>query len=122
MNYQLNSLQYVNGLVTDFDLLVLGGFVNRSKNEFKKFLVGVYAKETELESDGKFYAVATISSGLSQNEFAAINAQLRPHWNLCTSVVVPKNFFCGTMLPDVWIDPKKSIIFEVSWFFTIVFY
>lgn len=46
--------QYIDGLVTDFDLIVLGGYLDRSRKCLKKFLVGVYDK---LPESGTFFFI-----------------------------------------------------------------
>ncbi|KAJ6639658.1 DNA ligase 4 [Pseudolycoriella hygida] len=108
---------YIDGLVSDFDLLVIGGYNNPSNKFVYKYLVGVQKKSL---SKSEFVAVANISSGLSASKRIEVNEKLKPYWKNCShtksgrSIVVnnPPGMDFGAQTPDVWIQPEHSIIFE----------
>lgn len=60
MNDKTEFFQYIDGLVSDFDLLVIGGYYNPSNKFIYKYLLGVQKKlssssktDTILTSDGR---------------------------------------------------------------------
>ncbi|KAG4073170.1 hypothetical protein HA402_002559 [Bradysia odoriphaga] len=110
---------YIDGLVSDFDLLVIGGYYNPSNKFIYKYLLGV--QKILSSSKSEFVAVCNISSGLSTSKRIEINEKLKPYWKNCAhtkagrSTVVnnPPGMNFGSQTPDVWIQPEHSIIFEV---------
>uniref|UniRef100_A0A182WW71 DNA ligase 4 n=1 Tax=Anopheles quadriannulatus TaxID=34691 RepID=A0A182WW71_ANOQN len=103
---------YVDGLVVDFDLLVLGGFYNQRRTYVNAFLVGVAARTTPRP---EYLSVAKVSMGLGTLEWQQLNQTLRPHWRTGPvdggdgGTVVQ----CGQTAPDVWIAPADSITLQL---------
>ncbi|XP_050080411.1 DNA ligase 4-like [Anopheles maculipalpis] len=95
---------YIEGLVTDFDLLVMGGFYNMRRSHVNMFLVGV------ARGPGKFVAVAKVSMGLSVAEWKQLNQSLQTHWR--TEPI--GGMHCGRTKPDVWIAPANSIVLQLK--------
>lgn len=111
---------YIDGVISDLDLLVIGGYHKRGR--MSRFLLGVHKKNAENDENGTLYAVAVVGSGLSRSQFSDLCEKLAPHWQRCqtikigrsTKVINPKGMEFGECTPDVWILPKNSIILEVK--------
>uniref|UniRef100_A0A182SES6 DNA ligase (ATP) n=1 Tax=Anopheles maculatus TaxID=74869 RepID=A0A182SES6_9DIPT len=95
---------YIEGLVVDFDLLVMGGFYNMRRSNVNTFLVGV------ARGPGEFVSVAKVSMGLSVAEWQQLNQTLRSHWQTKPF----DGMHCGRTLPDVWIAPGNSIVLQLK--------
>lgn len=123
-------VQYIDGLVTDFDLLIVGGYWNRSRTSLSKFVLAVHDKrdandntaaagDTVAVGRPRFLACTNVWSGLTHQQFGAVNAQLRPHWNVVRKQAPaarhrfgPIDF--GAAQPDVWIEPSRSVVLQVK--------
>ncbi|XP_053668050.1 DNA ligase 4-like [Anopheles marshallii] len=95
---------YIDGLVVDFDLLVLGGFYNMRRTYVNALLVGV------ARGPGEYVSVAKVSMGLGVAEWQQLNQSLRPHWR--TEPL--EGLHCGRTQPDVWITPTNSIVLQLK--------
>lgn len=70
----------------------------------------------------KCYAVCRIRNGFSRNEFTSICEQLEPHWNTTRVTQIghrkiynnPPFLEWENAQPDVWIEPKHSIVLQVK--------
>lgn len=113
---------YLEGLVQDFDLLIIGAYYNNAntKDFLYKFMIGVLDKQ----ADGSFkiYCVGEVVHGLtksmmSDNQQAQINEHLQPHCNLMKNEEVTPfsrgEIIWGRQKPNVWINPEKSCNLEV---------
>lgn len=112
---------YIEGVVSDLDLLIIGAFFNKNQM-VESFLLGVTVSEAGTDHEKlKFYSTCTVRVGLNRNEWDLLNYSLKPHW-----ITIPKtktknnkpelNPSCmnfGNSVPDVWIEPKNSIILEI---------
>uniref|UniRef100_A0A182KEX2 DNA ligase 4 n=1 Tax=Anopheles christyi TaxID=43041 RepID=A0A182KEX2_9DIPT len=97
---------YIDGLVVDFDLLVMGGFYNQRRTCVNAFLVGVMARNTP---QPEYVSVAKVSMGLGTVEWQQLNQTLRPHWQ----TMPVGGMQCGQTPPDVWIMPSDSITLQL---------
>lgn len=112
---------YENNLIVDFDLLIIGGYYNKKQTLVHKFLLGVYKKDNYNEN-GKFYAVTNVVHGLSMQQRESLHRKLEPYWQTVRSsrtgqsntIRVPENIEWNKAVPDVWIDPKNSIILQIK--------
>lgn len=138
MKLILFIFQYVDGLVADFDLLVIGGYIHPSTKFVYKYLMGVQKKTLTSTVviphkdeilftvfffvESEFFAVANVSSGLTISKRIEVNDILKPYWKNCShiksgrSTIVnnPPGMHFGSQTPDFWIQPEHSIIFEVK--------
>uniref|UniRef100_A0A0A1XLZ5 DNA ligase 4 n=1 Tax=Zeugodacus cucurbitae TaxID=28588 RepID=A0A0A1XLZ5_ZEUCU len=104
---------YINGLTTEFDLLIIGGFYNRTRTFIQAFLLGVlkYTSDTQYE----VYSIGKVDNRTRQR--ATLNDALKPHWQDCKRDPPPcwyhykQNSAEGR--PDVWIEPHKSVILQI---------
>lgn len=70
---------------------------------------------------GKYYAVGTVASGLSHDQWSQLNDHLKHCWHICHTskegrtkkTINPSMMELGASAPDVWIEPKHSIILEI---------
>lgn len=105
--------QYENNLISDFDLIIIGGYYNDKKTAVDSFLMAVLKKSFETESD-KFFSVCRIRNGLKRSQFAEILGKIRPFQhevrkndpNLQREAALA-GLELGNAIPDFWIDPKK---------------
>lgn len=80
------------------------------------------AKNESNEDLHKCYAVCRIRNGFSRNEFTSICEQLEPHWNTTRITQIghrkiynnPPFLEWENAQPDVWIEPKHSIVLQVK--------
>lgn len=117
--YKLKA-DYIDGLVDNFDLIIIGAYLNKSRKWVDKFVVGV--RDTTRD-EPTFMSVSSLSGGLSRREWSEIVNELKPHWvnvNLDKSSKTksikdpPAGLQFGPAIPDVWINPKNSIVLEIK--------
>ena len=98
------------------DLLVIGGYFGQGKrkNLISQFLMGVAVKSEEGERPKKFFSFVRVGSGYSHQELLALQERLNCHWKKWDPNSPPSMIHCSREIPHCWIDPKESIILEVS--------
>ncbi|XP_012162319.1 DNA ligase 4 [Ceratitis capitata] len=105
---------YIDGLTTEFDLLVIGGFYNRTRTFIQSFLLGVlkYTSETHYE----LYSVGKVDNKSRQR--TVLNNALKPYWHDCKQEPPPQWYHYKSSRadgrPDVWIEPNKSVILQIK--------
>ncbi|GAB0098857.1 DNA ligase 4 [Sergentomyia squamirostris] len=113
---------YINGVVSDLDLLIIGGFYDRHKRHVKSYLVGVYANGPGEKEDAIFYAVGKVSGrgGLTFNDRCRLKQELEGKWKPVEfakgskkSAIAPKNIEWNNAVPDVWLEPSQSKVLVV---------
>lgn len=112
---------YLDGIIADFDLLIIGGYYNEKGNGqyIESYLLGVYKKT---KTENKFLSCVKVSEGLTFDVRSNLNSSLRPHWQKTQSKKIggstvfesPPFLEWRDSAPDVWIDPKNSIILEIK--------
>lgn len=107
-------------MISDFDLIIIGGYYNDNQTKIDSFLLGVLKKgETDDESD-VFYAVCKIRNGLSRSQFREIGQRLEPHkTNIAKNrrglvQECPAGVEWANANPDFWYDPKHSIVLQIK--------
>lgn len=101
--------EYSSELVHDVDLVIIGGYYGEGRHSglFNSFLTACVDPSS---SPKKFYSVVCVSSGLTDDNITAINAQFRQFSTKTKpEVIVPPR----KGPPDVWIHPQHSTILEV---------
>lgn len=106
----------------DFDLTIIGGYYNRSKTFINEFILGVIDKSNNQENP-IFYAFGSAAQGLVHADWRKINNQLKPYWKDVeyekltrkkkTIANEPEFLKFGNLTPDVWIDPRQSVVLEM---------
>lgn len=91
------------------DLVIIGGYhgEGRFRGGISHFLLAVAA-------EGKFWSAARVGCGYSMAELAELQNKLEPFWQPCQRGVMPESIEWTKEKPDVWIEPSKSVILEVS--------
>ncbi|XP_067641876.1 DNA ligase 4 [Eurosta solidaginis] len=104
---------YIAGLTTEFDLLIIGGFYNRTRTFIQSFLLGVlkYVSDTQFE----VYSMGKVDNRTRINK--RLNDALKQYWQDC-KMEPPPNWYhykpsSAEGRPDVWIEPRKSVILQV---------
>ncbi|XP_055551463.1 DNA ligase 4 [Wyeomyia smithii] len=114
---------YIDNLVTDFDLLIIGGYHNFKKTFVNTFLVGVLEKRPATDDEQPvFLAVTKVAMGLSNDQLKQLNASLQPHWRevqsrkegRSTIYEEPPSMRWGQTAPSVWLPPKHSIVLQLK--------
>lgn len=105
------KLEYFEDVMSDLDVIVIGGYYGDGKHRQKisGFLVGVSGKFPD-----EYYSLAKIASGLDEDELKTVEEKLGPHWiNIKDGNPEDYGVYFGKEKPDVWIPPSKSLIFLV---------
>uniref|UniRef100_A0A1A9W1G8 DNA ligase 4 n=1 Tax=Glossina brevipalpis TaxID=37001 RepID=A0A1A9W1G8_9MUSC len=111
--YKLKA-DYFDGLTTEFDLLIIGGFYNRQRTFIESFLLGIlkYTSHQEYE----VWSVAKVNNNITQR--ATLNSLLKSRWHLVEEEPPPMWFHYEQRnsegRPDVWIDPRESVILQIK--------
>lgn len=113
--------QYVHGLVSDFDLLIVGGYYDARRKNIYKFLAAVFKKDEDKFDSGVLYGCCNVVHGLNQEQYDYLRTRLGPHWNpvrktkegRSTISHSPKGIEWKNASPDVWIEPRLSVIVQV---------
>lgn len=114
--------QYENGLISDFDLLIIGGYYNDNRTAIDSFLLAVVKKG---EGDGDpdvFQAVCKIRNGLSRAQFHEIARKLEPYKHVFGVTKnrrgsvnsSPPGIEWANANPDFWYDPLHSIVVQIK--------
>ncbi|KAF4527029.1 hypothetical protein B566_EDAN001577 [Ephemera danica] len=105
--------EYNNSLMENLDLIILGGYWGGGGRSgiISQFLLGVATDPTPPAGEVEFHSLCRVGSGYTRDELGMVMNRLQKHWQ----PQQPRNVKCiGTEKPDVWIDPKKSIVLEVK--------
>ncbi|KAL3313239.1 DNA ligase (ATP) [Cichlidogyrus casuarinus] len=103
---------YVDGLMTDFDCVVVGGYLSDAKFSatpnhinciVKAFLCAVVG------NGENFLSFCRVSTGLTREELTQVNEKLRPHW----TISVPSWLDLGSDVPDVFVKPEQSLVMQI---------
>ncbi|XP_030379064.1 DNA ligase 4-like [Scaptodrosophila lebanonensis] len=111
-----DKADYINGLTSEFDLLIIGGFYNRKRTFIESFLLGVLKPSTGPAGRNEVYSVGRVSNNTQQR--SVLNDSLKRHWHDCKQEPPPiwYKYKAGDVngSPDVWIDPCNSTILQVK--------
>ncbi|KAF7261200.1 hypothetical protein EG68_01690 [Paragonimus skrjabini miyazakii] len=122
---------YVSGLLTDLDCLVVGGYysspthsgtrhVPQSKR-VRQFLCAVRGSDIQSTKTSpclpSFLSFCRVSTGLTVKQFQDLNKQLQPHWRVFDRKNPNSGFTewlrVSTERPDVWIAPQHSVTLQI---------
>ncbi|XP_076284249.1 DNA ligase 4 isoform X2 [Lasioglossum baleicum] len=105
--------EYSDNLVTDVDLIILGGYYGEGRfmNLIKSFLVGVATPpDVPGENPTKFLSVVSVSNGFSMDTLRDLWNKFDGKWkNECPANVIPPRLD----KPGLWMSPEDSIIITV---------
>ncbi|XP_044728298.1 DNA ligase 4 [Chrysoperla carnea] len=103
---------YFEGLITDLDLLIIGGYYGdgRQSGQIATFLLAVFD-----ETQNNYVSIGQSGLGLTKNDLIKLQIKLGPHWQkVGKNDKMPKMVKWGKEKPHVWIEPKHSIILEIK--------
>lgn len=105
-------------MITDFDLLIIGGYckpkaLDSGTKEVHKFLLGVHKKDSESES-GKFYALCKVANRLTGQERERVLQKLEPYWQTVRPGSAAHRIEWNKAIPHVFIEPKHSIVLQIK--------
>lgn len=109
-------------MISDFDLLIIGGFYNDNRTAIDSFLLAVLKKGENVDDLDVFQAVCKIRNGLSRADFRKISQKLEPYQhkfgvtkNRRNSVhASPDGIEWANANPDFWYDPQHSIVVQIK--------
>ncbi|RMZ95310.1 DNA ligase 4 [Brachionus plicatilis] len=107
---------YMAGLNDDLDLIVLGGYYGSGKRGglISHFLVGLLVDQEGDDEVKKFCSLCKIGSGYTHKELLEYNYKLAEKWKKFEKKSAPVHLELGNEKPDLWIEPKDSIIVQVK--------
>ena len=82
----------------------MGGIVSH-------FLLGVAVKANGQSTPTEFHSFCRVGSGYSNKDLFSLLQKLQPHFQ---KGGVPSHLKFGREKPDVWIEPKKSVVVQVK--------
>ncbi|KAM8718835.1 hypothetical protein ACLKA7_001529 [Drosophila subpalustris] len=110
-----DKADYIEGLITEFDVLIIGGFYNRNRTFIESFLLGVLKPGGENGRD-EVYSIGCVANNTRQRK--VLNHELNAHWHFSNTEPPPLWYHYRPNekdgRPDVWIQPEKSIILQVK--------
>ncbi|KPP67804.1 DNA ligase 4-like [Scleropages formosus] len=108
--------EYVDGLMDELDLLILGGYWGKGTRGgmISHFLCGVSETPKPGEKPTVFHSLCRIGSGYTMKELYDLGLKLAKHWKLFRKTNPPASILCGTEKPEVYIDPCNSVIIQVK--------
>ena len=117
---------YVDDMISSLDLLIMGGYFGEGKRrvgDISHFLLGCKGNNDNDNDDDndklptEFYTFCKVGSGYNIEELKQLQNELRPHWKPFKRNAIPSHFMGWQPqpddLPDVWIEPKNSLIIEL---------
>ncbi|XP_023176377.2 DNA ligase 4 [Drosophila hydei] len=110
-----DKADYIEGLITEFDVLIIGGFYNRKRTFIETFLLGVLKPGGGTERD-EVFSIGCVANNTRQR--GVLHNELKPHWRNASTEPPPLWYHYRPNekegAPDVWIQPEKSIILQVK--------
>ncbi|ESO08239.1 hypothetical protein HELRODRAFT_75449 [Helobdella robusta] len=119
---------YIDGLMNDLDLVIIGAYFGNKSNLLTHFLMGCVSLHGEKKNDGggdddgesdfEIHTFCKVGTGLTNIQLVELNFKLSKEWitfsknNFPSWLKLPSTF---KQKPDVVIkDPKKSIVLQIK--------
>ncbi|XP_017055785.1 DNA ligase 4 [Drosophila ficusphila] len=112
-----DKADYIKGLITEFDVLIIGAFYNRKRTFVESFLLGVLQPAPPGSTTRpEVFSIGVVTNNTKQR--GVLNHTLKPHWHDVVKEPPPLWFHYKETeragCPDLWIDPQNSIILQVK--------
>ncbi|XP_017016094.2 DNA ligase 4 [Drosophila takahashii] len=112
-----DKADYIKGLITEFDVLIIGAFYNRKRTFVDSFLLGVLQPAPPgSASRPEVFSIGVVTNNTKQR--GVLNHTLKPHWHDVIKEPPPLWFHYKPKeragCPDLWIEPHNSIILQVK--------
>lgn len=119
-NWYKMKLEYFKGTMHDLDVVVIGGyFGKRFRNgRIVSFLVAIIEKEDSVDAPKCYKSFCKLKTGLKDEDLVRIEIKTKGLWqnvdeNKHKTGVEDLKIEWGKERPDVYINPERSIVFEV---------
>lgn len=107
------KLEYFQDVMTDLDLIVMGGtFSTSTSDNLNSFIVGVKVENAK-NSTPIYHSFARVSSGLNYEQLKTINKKLKTDGAKFEISTCPANLIFGKEKPHYYIKPEKSFVFQI---------
>lgn len=108
--------EYVDGLMDELDLLIVGGYWGKGRRSgmLSHFLCAVAEVPSSGEKPTVFHTLCRIGSGYTMKELYDLGLKLAKHWKVYNKNNPPAAILCGTEKPEVYIEPRNSVILQVK--------
>lgn len=108
--------EYVDGLMDQLDLLIVGGYWGKGRRGgmMSHFLCAVAEAPKPGEKPSVFHTLCRIGSGYTMKELYELGLKLAKHWKVFRKSDPPASILCGTEKPEVYIEPRNSVIIQVK--------
>ncbi|XP_069022381.1 DNA ligase 4 [Embiotoca jacksoni] len=108
--------EYVDGLMDELDLLIVGGYWGKGRRGgmMSHFLCAVAEAPKPGEKPSVFHTFCRIGSGYTMKELYDLGLKLAEHWKVYRKNDPPASLLCGTEKPEVYIEPRNSVILQVK--------
>ncbi|XP_051558436.1 DNA ligase 4 [Myxocyprinus asiaticus] len=108
--------EYVDGLMDELDLLIVGGYWGKGRRSgmLSHFLCAVAEVPSPGEKPTVFHTICRIGSGYTLKELYDLGLKLAKHWKVYNKNNPPAAILCGTEKPEVYIEPRNSVIIQVK--------
>lgn len=108
--------EYVDGLMDELDLLIVGGYWGKGRRGgmMSHFLCAVAEAPDPGHKPSVFHSLCRVGSGYSMKELYELGLRLSEHWKVYRKNNPPEGILCGTERPEVYIEPRNSVILQVK--------
>ncbi|KAM9830797.1 DNA ligase 4 [Syngnathus typhle] len=108
--------EYVGGLMDELDVLIVGGYWGKGRRGgmMSHFLCAVAEAPKPGEKPSVFHTLCRIGSGYTMKELYDLGLKLAKHWKVYRKNDPPANILCATEKPEVYIEPRNSVILQVK--------
>lgn len=110
---------YMEELGENLDLCVIGGYYGQGNraNTIAVFLCGLRVDTNDQSM--KFWSFCKVGGGFSANDFAEIRHKTDKKWHKWDPKKIPSEYIeisdvSRKEIPDLWIKPSDSLVFEVK--------
>ncbi|KAJ6659601.1 hypothetical protein lerEdw1_018570 [Lerista edwardsae] len=108
--------EYVNGLMDELDLLIVGGYWGKGLRGgmMSHFLCAVAETPQCGAKPSVFHSICRVGSGYTMKELYDLGLKLANYWKPYCKRDPPCNILCGSEKPEVYIEPCNSVIVQIK--------
>ncbi|XP_044287857.1 DNA ligase 4 [Varanus komodoensis] len=108
--------EYVNGLMDELDLLIVGGYWGKGLRGgmMSHFLCAVAETPLPGKKPSVFHSICRVGSGYTMKELYNLSLKLAKYWKPYCKRDPPYNILCGIEKPEVYIEPCNSVIVQIK--------